>query len=107
MGERVKQQLPFLQLLTISGSKQVAALLDTISDDQVAAVCSVFKNIRLKNIPISRRDLSLLLRKKKYFILLTSNETSPSEKLSIIKKEAKIIIQILKKIIDEVVDLLE
>ena len=107
MGERVKQQLPFLQLLTISGSKLVAALLDTISDDQVTAVCSVFKNIRLKNIPISRRDLSLLLRKKKYFILLTSDETSPSEKLSIIKTEAKLIIQILKKIIDEVVDLLE
>ena len=53
MGEQVKEQLPFLQLLIICGNKQVEALLDTISDDQANAVSTVFKNIRLKNIPLS------------------------------------------------------
>ena len=107
MGERVKEQLPFLQLLTICGNKQVEALLDAISDDQVNAVSAVFKNIRLKNIPLSKHDQSALLKKKNSFILLTSVNSSPSEKITIIKTEAKQIIYILKKVIDELIDLLE
>ena len=107
MGEQVKEQIPFLQLLTICGNKQVEALLDTISDDQANAVSAVFKNICLKNVPLSKHDQSALLKKKNSFILLTSVNSSPAEKITIIKTEAKQIIYILKKVIDEVIDLLE
>ena len=107
MGERVKQQLPFLQLLTIASKKQVLALLETISDNQADAVSAVFKNICVKNIPISRWDLSEILKKKKSIIALSSSETSYPDRIAIIKKESSLIIHILKKIIDEVSDILE
>ena len=103
----MKEQLSFLQLLTICGNKQVEALLDTISDNQANAVSAVFKNIRLTNIPLSKRDQSALLKKKNSFILLTSVNSSPPEKITIIKTETKQIFYILKKVIGEVIDLLE
>jgi len=107
MGERVKQQLPFLQFLTICSDKQVQALLDTISEDQANAISAIFKNIHLKNIPISKRDETVLFKKIKSIILLTSSDSSYSKRASIIKTEASLIIHILKKNIDEIIDILE
>ena len=107
MGERVKQQLPFLQLLTISSQKQLVALLDTISSDQVDAVCTVFKNIRLKNVDVNAREIADLLKHKKDILILTNKEASNLERTELIKLHASLIVKILKSTIEQLSSILE
>ena len=53
MSMSVKTHQPFLQVLATSTRKQALALIKTMSNPQLNAICEILINIQYGNVPVN------------------------------------------------------
>ena len=72
MSMSVKTHQPFLQVLATSTRKQALALIKTMNNPQLNAICEILINIQYGNVPVNDAVKKKLQRKKNIIWELTS-----------------------------------
>ena len=101
MGMLVKTQQPFLQLLVTSRRKQASALIQTISNQQMNAICEILINIQYGNVHVNDMAKKKLQRKKNVIQQLTSKSTGAKLRKTLIEKEVVLIVYVVKLILSQ------
>ena len=101
MSMSVKKQQAFLQVLVTSTRKQVLALIKTMNNQQLNAICEILINIRYGNVPVNDAVKKKLQRKKNIIWELTSKSTGTKLSKTLIEKEVGLIVYIVKLILPQ------
>ena len=95
----------FLKLVLNTSADQVKALFYTLTPLQTAAVCEIIFNIQ--KLPLTRRVVKELLKRKVLFKKLADKEISIKQKLAIIQNHYKQVQHTLLLVKRELLSLLE
>lgn len=93
MSKLVKQHREFLQLLLNTSKDQAAALLDTVTPEQVHLLSEIAFN--LLQLPLSKKGQTLINKKKTLFEFLASKKQTKEQKRKRIRKHYKYILTTL------------
>ena len=94
-----RQHLVFLELLVTTHQTQRQALLENLSESQVAFLSSILHNILKSNIVLGKDHRSKLLRYAAVIRRLANKATPNSIKETLFKKHHKLIVLILKPLL--------
>lgn len=72
--DRLKRNIPILNVLSKAPNKQRKAIIDTATSDQIACICDCANNIINNNIPLTSADLQKLRRYKNLIRYLSKNK---------------------------------
>ena len=101
MSMLVKTQQAFLQVLGTSTRKQALALIKTMTNQQLNAVCEILINIQYGNVSVNDAVIKKLQRKKNIIWELTSKSTGAKLRKTLIGKEIGLIVYVVKLILPQ------
>jgi hypothetical protein len=86
MNRRMKQMLPQLRRLKRMSSRDQKKFLKTCGKDFICCICEVVKNILNGNVPLKKKQLSSLARRKQSLRKLVLKKTPVGIKKKILQK---------------------
>ena len=101
MNMSVKTHQAFLQVLATSTRKQALALIKTMNNPQLNAICEILINIQYGNVTVNDVVKKKLQRKKNIIQELTSKSTGAKLRKTLIEKEVGLIVYIVKVILPQ------
>lgn len=93
MSKNLIENRSFLDLILTTSRDQALSLLHTITKEQLLLISEISYNIL--HLPLPKKAKYYVSRKKKLFERLASRTLSRTKKLTLIKKNAKHILQLL------------
>ena len=97
----VKTHQAFLQVLATSTRKQALALIKTMNNPQLNAICEILINIQYGNVPVNEAVKKKLQRKKNIIQELTSKSIETKLRKTLIEKEVGLIVYVVKLILPQ------
>ena len=87
MSKVIKDAEAYVKLfLQTSSHSQRKALLDTITNDQIKALCEITHNFLRGNIPLDKKKLAPLKKQKAFIRSLGNPKISLKEKISLLQR---------------------
>ena len=102
MSALVRRNLPFIRLLISTNTKQQKALFNTITREQVKSIIEITYNIINLGIRVSPADRTKLIRHVTLLKDIGIKKQSIKKKTVLIKSKGKIIISMLKAVINTI-----
>ena len=96
MGELIRQQRHFLQLLIQTTSAQRKAILHTITKSQLKAVSEIAYNILKFKIPLTASQKTSLKRQRRVIYLLGNRKVGFQQKKEGIQSKEKLVYKLIK-----------
>ena len=93
MSKVLKQNKQFLSLLLTTSRDQAAALIDTVTPEQVSAIAEIIHN--LLNLPLGKKPKYYINKWEKLFEKIAQKRLSKDAKARLIRKNYKIILPLL------------
>ena len=100
MSRLVRTHAAFLQLLYATNAKQRKVLLQTISNEQLKALCEVIWNVYKGTVPVSDRYVKKLTPYKTIIRSLISRRVGRKRKKIILVQRHSMIPWLLKPVLD-------
>ena len=98
MSIPLKQEWCFIQLLSHTTVDQVKALVKTITDKQLLAICEIVLNILQANLCVTPQKLKHLKKNKTFLRGLASKEISLGKKRRALQSKYKVIVYLLQAV---------
>lgn len=102
MSAKIKQQLPFLDLLVTANKKQATALIRAISPKQMKSLIEIIINIQYGNISISDQNKAHMNRRRNIIRQLTIKRITRDKRKQLIEKHCSLIVFLLKATLSEI-----
>ena len=102
MTTLAKAHLPFFELVATVAKKQCKSIMQSLSKDQVNAICEVLLNVRWSQIELSEEDKKMFKRRKSLICLLTTKRTALKLRREKIAQYSTFISKVLKILIDKI-----
>ena len=102
MSVLVRQNIPFIRLLISTTANQQKALINSITRDQVKSIIEITYNIINLHIPVAQADRKKLIRHISLIKDIGLKKLSIKKKTDLIKSKKRIIIAMLKAVINTV-----
>jgi len=96
MGSRIRQHAAFLRLLQDSKENQRKALIESMTNSQLDALCQLISNIMQGNIPVTDGYIKKLKRHKNVIYPLVTRKVSRAKKRELLSQLLRLIPFILK-----------
>ena len=101
MSMSVKTHQAFLQVFATSTRKQALALIKTMNNPHLNAICEILINIQYGNVPVNDAVKKKLQRKKNIIWELTSKSIGTKLRKTLIAKEVGLIVYVVKLILPQ------